>query len=195
MGEEERVRLRDGSTVIVRSVRPEDRDLFTAGFERMSQESRYRRFMSHKKKLSERELDFFTQLDHELHEAVGALDAATGDGAGVARMHRHPDDPSVAEAAVTVVDDWQGRGLGGVLLDRLTTRARELGVKHFEATLFTTNKAMLRLFEKLGCMRSHREDLEVLAIDVDLPVDAAADEALASALRSVAEGSSAVATV
>jgi RimJ/RimL family protein N-acetyltransferase len=189
--EEERVRLRDGSTVIVRPVRPADRDLFTSGFERMSGESRYRRFMSHKKKLSEQELDFFTRLDHDLHEAVGALDADTGEGAGVARMHRLPEDPSVAEAAVTVVDDWQGRGLGGVLLDRLTARARELGVKHFEATLFTTNRAMLRLFEKLGCMRSHREDLEVLAIDVELPVGESSD-ALDAALRSVAAGSSAV---
>jgi RimJ/RimL family protein N-acetyltransferase len=68
-------------------------------------------------------------------------------------------------------------------------------VRHFEATLFTRNKAMLRLFEKLGCMRSHREDLEVLAIDVELPVDLADDEALATALRSVAEGSSEVAAV
>src|SRR3954471_9713205 len=195
MSEGEHVQLRDGSTVIVRTVRPDDRELFVAGFERMSGESRYRRFMAHKKKLSDRELDFFTRLDHDLHEAIGALDAETGGGAGVARMHRRADDPSIAEAAVTVVDDWQGRGLGGVLLERLTARARELGVKHFEATLFTTNKAMLRLFEKLGCMRSHREDLEVLAIDVELPVDADADEALASALRSVADGSSAVATV
>jgi RimJ/RimL family protein N-acetyltransferase len=195
MDVEERVRLRDGSVVIVRPVRPDDRDLFRSGFERMSGESRYRRFMSHKKALSERELDFFTRLDHDLHEAIGALDAATGEGAGVARMHRRPDDPSIAEAAVTVVDDWQGKGLGGVLLERLTARARELGVRHFEATLFTRNKAMLRLFEKLGCMRSHREDLEVLAIDVELPVDLVDDEALATTLRSVAEGSSEVAAV
>src|SRR3954451_9879065 len=191
MGEEERVSLRDGSTVIVRPVRPEDRELFAAGFERMSGESRYRRFMSHKKKLSDRELDFFTRLDHDLHEAIGALDAETGAGAGVARMHRHPEDPSIAEAAVTVVDDWQGRGLGGVLLERLTARARELGVKHFEATLFTTNKAMLRLFEKLGCMRLEREGLDVLVIDVELPVSES-PEALSTALRSVAEGTSEV---
>jgi RimJ/RimL family protein N-acetyltransferase len=194
MGEEERVHLRDGSTVVVRPVRPEDRDLFVAGFERMSQESRYRRFMLQKKKLSEQELDFFTRLDHDLHEAIGALDAETGDGAGVARMHRYAHDPSVAEAAVTIVDDWQGRGLGGVLLERLTARARELGVRHFEATLFTSNKAMLRLFEKLGCMRSHREDLGVLAIDVELPIEEAG-EALSTALRSVADGSSEVAAV
>src|SRR5881275_593630 len=108
MDEEERVRLRDGSTVVVRPVRQEDRDLFVAGFERMSGESRYRRFMSHKKRLSDRELDFFTRLDHDAHEAIGALDVATGEGAGVARMHRSELDPSLAEAAVTVVDDWQG---------------------------------------------------------------------------------------
>src|SRR3954465_6030349 len=194
MGEEERVRLRDGSAVIVRPVRPEDRDLFTAGFQRMSGESRYRRFMSHKKKLSEQELDFFTRLDHDLHEAICAIDEVTGEGAGVARMHRRADDPRVAEAAVTVVDDWQGKGLGGLLLERLTARARELGVKHFEASLFTTNKAMLRLFEKLGCMRLEREGLEVLAIDVELPVEEAG-QAMSTALRSVADGSSAVTPV
>jgi RimJ/RimL family protein N-acetyltransferase len=193
MSDDEHVRLRDGSMVLVRPVRPEDRELFAEGFERMSGESRYRRFMSHKKKLSDRELDFFTELDHDRHEAIGAIDVATGEGAGVARMHRSEDDPSVAEAAVTVVDDWQGRGLGSVLLGRLVKRARELGVEHFEASLFTTNKAMLRLFERLGCMRSRREGLEVLAIDVALPVGEA-DEALSTALRSVAEGSSEVAT-
>jgi GNAT superfamily N-acetyltransferase len=150
--------------------------------------------MSHKKKLSDRELDFFTDLDHDRHEAIGAIDVATGEGAGVARMHRSEQEPEVAEAAVTVVDDWQGRGIGSLLLDRLTRRARELGIEHFEASLFTTNKAMLRLFERLGCMRSQREGLDVLTIDVALPVGEEEDEALSAALRSVAEGSAAVAS-
>jgi GNAT superfamily N-acetyltransferase len=176
----------------VRSVRPEDRDLFEAGFERMSGDSRYRRFMMYKKKLSERELDFFTRLDHDRHEAIGAIDVATGEGVGVARMHRSEDDPEVAEAAVTVIDDWQGRGLGSLLLDRLTARARELGVKRFDASLFTDNRAMLRMFQQLGCMRAQHEGLDVLAIDVQLPVGEN-DEALSSALRSVAEGSAEVA--
>jgi GNAT superfamily N-acetyltransferase len=190
---DETVRLKDGTSVLVRPVRPDDRELFVAGFERMSPESRYRRFMGHKRNLSERELDFFTRLDHDRHEAIGAIDVASGEGAGVARMHRSDGDPAVAEAAVTVVDDWQGRGLGSLLLDRLTKRARELGVHHFEASLFTTNKAMLHMFERLGCMRSQREGLDVLAIDVALSVDEG-DEALATALRSVAEGSAEVAT-
>lgn len=191
MGEEEHVRLHDGSRVLVRRVRPDDRELFVAGFERMSGESRYRRFMSHKKRLSDQELDFFTRLDHDLHEAIGAIDEATGDGVGVARMHRRDDDPEVAEAAVTVVDDWQGRGLGGLLLDRLSARARELGVKRFEASLFTTNRAMLTLFQRVGCTHAHRESLDVTTVDVELPVGDE-DEVLSTALRSVAEGSSAV---
>jgi RimJ/RimL family protein N-acetyltransferase len=188
---EQQAQLRDGSTVLVRPVRPDDRELFVAGFERMSGESRYRRFMSYKKKLSDRELDFFTHLDHDRHEAIGAIDVATGEGIGVARMHRREGDPELAEAAVTVVDDWQGRGLGSLLLNRLTERARELRVRRFEATLFTTNKAMLSLFERLGCMRSQRQGLDVLEIDVELPV-AESEGALSTALRSVAEGSTEV---
>jgi GNAT superfamily N-acetyltransferase len=189
---EELVRLKDGTSVLVRPVRPDDRELFVAGFERMSPESRYRRFMGHKQKLSERELDFFTRLDHDLHEAIGAIDVASGDGVAVARMHRHPDDPSLAEAAVTVVDDWQGRGLGSLLLERLTRRARELGVTHFDASLFTSNRAMLTLFQRLGCMKAHREDFQTMTIDVELPLGED-DEALGAALRSVADGSAAVA--
>jgi RimJ/RimL family protein N-acetyltransferase len=188
---EERVSLRDGSTVLVRPVRPDDRELFVAGWERMSSESRYRRFMSYKKKLSDRELDFFTHLDHDRHEAIGAIDVETGEGVGVARMHRSESDPELAEAAVTVVDDWQGRGLGGLLLRRLTDRAQELGVRRFEATLFTSNRAMLSLFQRLGCMRAQRQGLDVLEIDVELPVGET-EGALSTALRSVAEGSSEV---
>jgi RimJ/RimL family protein N-acetyltransferase len=191
VGDEERVILRGGYTVLIRPVRPDDRDLFMAGFERMSSESRYRRFMAYKKKLSERELDFFTHLDHDRHEAIGAIDVETGEGVGVARMHRSENDPELAEAAVTVVDDWQGRGLGGLLLGKLKDRAGELGVHRFEATLFTSNKAMLNLFQRLGCMRAERQGLDVLEIDVELPVGRS-EEALSTALRSVAEGSSEV---
>lgn len=191
VAEGEHVRLRDGARVLVRPVRPEDRPLFVAGFERMSEESRYRRFLSHKKKLSERELDFFTNLDHRRHEAIGAIDEATGEGIGVARMHLSDRDPEVAEAAVTVVDGWQGRGLGKLLLDRLTARARELGVHRFEASLLTNNRAMLTLFDHLGCMTAHRDSLDVMTIDVELPI-AEDGGALGAALRSVAEGEAAV---
>jgi GNAT superfamily N-acetyltransferase len=184
MGEET---LRDGSSVVVRDVRPDDRDLFVKGFESLSPESRYRRFMFHKKGLREEELDFFTQVDHRDHEALGAIDPATGQGIGVARMVRCEDDPSAAEAAVTVVDAWQGRGVGSLLLERLAERAREIGVRHFRATLQTGNRAMAALFGRLGSMRTRHGDGSQIDIDVELPVSAD-DDALAAALRSAASG-------
>ena len=68
----ERVRLRDGTEVIVRPVRAEDKPLFVAGWERFGEQSRYRRFMAAKQQLSVDELAFFTELDHVDHEAIGA---------------------------------------------------------------------------------------------------------------------------
>jgi GNAT superfamily N-acetyltransferase len=68
-------------------------------------------------------------VDHHDHEAIIALDPLTGEGVGVARYVRAGADPEVAEVAVTVVDDWQGRGLGRALLERLAARARREGVR------------------------------------------------------------------
>jgi GNAT superfamily N-acetyltransferase len=185
-GDGELVELRDGSCVRVRKVRADDRPLFVSGFSRLGPESRYRRFLFHKKLLRDDELDFLTQLDHRDHEAIGAIDEATGCGVGVARMVREGDGRSSAEAAVAVVDDWQGRGLGGLLLDRLTARARELGVERFTATLFTDSRSMMALFERLGCVQRRRHG-NVVAIEVDLPVERA-HGGLRDALRSAASG-------
>jgi GNAT superfamily N-acetyltransferase len=187
MESEEEVTLRDGSRVVLRPVRPDDRELFVAGFQHLSEESRMRRFLFYKKALGDRELDFLTSPDHEDHEAIGALDAETGKGVAVARMIRE-DDPAAAEAAVTVVDDWQGRGLGSLLLERLGDRAREIGVQRFTATLLTSNKAMLAAFHHLGCVRSHREaGGQEMTIDVEFPTSGGEDS-LAEALRSAAAG-------
>src|SRR5215217_5808390 len=90
------VDLPDGSEVIVRPVRPEDKPLFAAGWERFGEESRYRRFMGYKTALTPRELESFTELDHVDHEAIGALEPQTGEGLGVARYMRNPDRPDTA---------------------------------------------------------------------------------------------------
>ena len=176
--------LKDGATVVIRPVVAEDKPLFVAGFERFSEESRYRRFMSHKKRLTAAELAFFTELDHHEHEALGAIDPRTGEGLGVARYIRDPRDPSAAEAAVAVVDGWQGRGLGRALLDRLARRAVEEGVTHFTASLFTDNRDMLRLFQRLGEVEVTGRGGDTWEIDVELPVGAG----LGDALRAAAAG-------
>jgi GNAT superfamily N-acetyltransferase len=167
----ERVTLRDGSEAIVRPVAPEDKPLFVEGFQRFGEDSRYQRFLGFKKQLSAKELAFFTELDHETHEALAAIDPITGRGLGVARFIReHPGD-DWAEAAVAVVDSHQGRGLGRALLDRLAARAREVGVKRFCADLLTRNQAMLTLFDRVGELEVTRQGGEVTEIRADLPVE------------------------
>jgi GNAT superfamily N-acetyltransferase len=184
-GDEAVVTLRDGAKVLIRPVLPEDKALFVRGFERLGAESRYLRFMGSKKGLSSDELAFFTEIDHRDHDAVGALDPETGEGLGVARAVRVPGRPHAAEAAVAVIDAWQGRGLGGALLRALTARAIEHGIGCFTASLFTTNTSMLRLFERLGPVHVREHDGAAMQIDVELPVGG---EALRVALRSAATG-------
>jgi GNAT superfamily N-acetyltransferase len=184
----EKVRLRDGSQVRLRPVVPADRELFVAGFERFGMESRQARFLGLKKQLTAAELDFLTQVDHADHEAIGAIDPKTGAGVGVARMMRDPKCPGeCAEAAVAVVDEWQGRGLGGALLARLVARARELGIERFLAVLRTDNRSMLTLFQRTGDVRVRDREGGVTTIEVELPIDGP-DGALGAALRSAADG-------
>jgi RimJ/RimL family protein N-acetyltransferase len=182
----EYVTLRDGSEVIVRQVRPEDKPLFVAGWERFGEESRYKRFMGHKRRLTMDELVRFTEIDHVDHEAIGALDVRGREGLGVARYLRLPQRPEVAEVAVAVIDAWQGRGLGRVLLRRLTARAAEHRIHRFTASLFVDNRAMLALFERLGEVQVIGGEGRIADIDVELPVSAA--DALGIALRTAATG-------
>jgi GNAT superfamily N-acetyltransferase len=182
----ENVRLRDGSHVLIRPVRPDDKPLFVAGFERLSDESRYLRFMGYKKILSLRDLEFFTELDHEDHEAIGAIDPFTGEGLAVARYMRFADDPTSAEAALAVIDAWQGRGLGSALLERLVERAREQGIERFLATLLTDNKAMLALFQRIGDVAVLSHVGETIKIEIALRTED--DGALREALRAAARG-------
>jgi L-amino acid N-acyltransferase YncA len=184
MGEEE-VTLRDGSNVLIRPVEPADKELFVAAWDGFGEESRYRRFMGAKGSLSAKELAYLTEVDHVDHEALGARDAETGLGVGVARYVRLAQ-PEVAEAAVAVVDEWQHRGLGSELLDRLTIRARENGVERFHASLFATNRAMLALFEELGEIEVQSSGDGRIEIDVELPCEPSS--ILGAALRAAAKG-------
>ena len=134
--------------MIVRALERDDRPLVQAVFEQMGEEARYRRFLGFKKQLSARDLETLTAVDHHGHEALVALDAETGEAIGVARLIQEPGRPDTAEASVSVADVWQGRGLGGMLLERLVTRAREEGMRRFTAVLLTRNLAMLHLFER-----------------------------------------------
>jgi L-amino acid N-acyltransferase YncA len=179
----ERVMTRDGVQIAIRPIAPEDRGRLRAAFEHLGPETRYRRFLSPVEHLSERELSRLTVVDHHDHEALVALDRA-GELVGVARYIRLEDRSSVAEVAVTVADDWQGRGVGTALLSRLITRAKSAGIATFVASCLAYNEEMLTLFRDLGrSVRRTGSGAGVVEIEVELPAD---EEALRPALRAVA---------
>ena len=139
---------RDGKRVLIRSIQPDDKALIVAGLARMSEESRYHRFMSPKPGFTSAELAYLTEIDHHDHEALVAIDPSSGEAVGVARYVRLQEEPRVAEPAVAVIDDWQGLGLGSELLQRLIARAREEGVERFRAVVMRENRPMLNMLEQ-----------------------------------------------
>jgi RimJ/RimL family protein N-acetyltransferase len=148
--------LRDGSAVLIRQVRSTDAPLLADGFARLSPRSRRMRFLGAKTALSAADLRYFTEVDHHDHEAIGALSAADGRGVGIARYIRDADDPQAGEIAITVVDDWQGRGLGTELLSCLYDRARQAGIHRLTALLAAENVAMTGLARKMGACLAGR---------------------------------------
>jgi RimJ/RimL family protein N-acetyltransferase len=142
--------LRDGSAVLIRQVRSVDAPLLADGFARLSAASRQMRFLGVKKELSAAELRYLTDVDHHDHEALAALDQAGGHGVGIARYIRDADDPQAAEIAVTIVDDWQGRGLGTELLAQLSGRACQEGIRRFTALADPSNVAVAALLRNAG---------------------------------------------
>ena len=179
--------LWSGDRVVIRPIRADDKQWLLDVFHRLSPESRYRRFFSPVKELGESQLHYLTEVDHHTHEALVASDPKTGEGLGVARFIRSAPDATVAEVAVTVVDDWQGRGLGTELLHELADRAREEGVERFNATVLDSNRAMLEVFRELADVRVTGRDAGVVELLMDLPAEGI-PSALAHTVRAAASG-------
>jgi RimJ/RimL family protein N-acetyltransferase len=179
-------RLRDGQEILIRSIRPDDREELAEGMRRLSPESRYRRFFTPTSELSASELRYLTDVDHHDHEALVALEPDSGHGIGVARFVRSADDPELAEVAVAVADSWHNRGVATALLDRLTQRAREEGVRRFSAEILAENRPMLELIGELGDVTLRHLDHGALAVEIQLPpegIGAALRESLRAAAR------------
>jgi RimJ/RimL family protein N-acetyltransferase len=164
--------LRDGSAVLIRPVRGTDAPLVAGAFARLSERSRRLRFLGRKNTLTETELRYYTDVDHHDHEALGAVDHVRGGGVGIARYVRDRDDPGAAEIAVTIVDDWQGRGLGTELLARLSDRARQEGIHRFTALVAADNAAVAGLLRKSGAGLVRR-DHSTVEYEIDLTCEGA----------------------
>lgn len=192
----EPVTLPDGTRVAFRAIRPSDKQRLVAGFERLSPESRHRRFFGHKNELTTEELRYLTEFDGVNHFALGAVefrDGEEGDGVGVARFIRL-EDPEIAELAITVVDDKQGQGLGRLLIERLLVAAVDRGIKRARIHVLTTNEDALKLFERWSEHATVTTTGEVITIEFPIeergpPTEAiTAKEGFYAILRLVAQG-------
>ncbi len=163
------ISLRAGSQIRIRQGHSADRALLLQGFGRLSPESRYRRFLTSLTELSEPMVQYLTTIDHHDHEAIIALDEATGEGIGVARYVRNRTRPEAAEFAVTVVDDWQGQGVGTLLLEVLSARAREEGVTTFTALMLAANQEMMDVLTALAPVRIVDRELGTVEIEMQIP--------------------------
>ena len=182
--------LPDGGEVQLRPIRPEDKERLQAGLRRLSPRSRYRRFLSEPETLSPKELRYLTEVDQVDHLAWVAFDPRQPDepGLGVARCVRLADEPQVAEVAVTVVDEHQGRGLGTLLLGVLGAAAAAQGIRAFRGFVLASNHDMLEILTQLGAQVGEREGAASwFEVPVRRDLDQLPDSPLARAFRALAE--------
>jgi GNAT superfamily N-acetyltransferase len=164
-----RVRLADGTEIALRPLRPGDGSLLEAGFDRLSDRSRYRRFLAPVPHLTQSMLAFLTSVDGVNHRAWGAVvtEPSGPVPAGVVRWVRIPNDPAVADMAITVIDDYQGRGLGRLLQDVAVLDAFACGVERFEGVVLGENVASRRMLARGGA-RLRPDGGGVLAFTLEL---------------------------
>jgi RimJ/RimL family protein N-acetyltransferase len=144
-------RLPDGAPVVIRPIRPDDKGMLSDGLRRLSPQSAQRRFLTPKRTFSRAELRYLTEVDGRDHVALVAEYPCypVRRLIAVARFVRLEDAPDAAEVAVTVADEWQGRGLGSVLGAHLSHLARNRGIRRFTATMASENTPAHRLMAKL----------------------------------------------
>lgn len=143
--------LNDGTRVVVRRIRPDDKPHLSTALGRLSDESARLRFLTPKPRFTGSELRYLTEVDFRDHYAVVATPADRPDLLlGVARWIRDAKHPVEAEAAVVVADHLQGQGLGRALGGVIADAARERGIRRFTATMLPENVAVQRLFASIS---------------------------------------------
>jgi RimJ/RimL family protein N-acetyltransferase len=164
-----KTKLRDGTRILIRPLQLEDREDLVRGFEKLSMGSRRFRFLTPIRKLSQYQLRSLIEVDHLNHVAVGVKDIGRPGKPGIAvgRFVRLEEESLTAEFAITVIDEYQKRGLGTLLLELLLRAAQERGIEVLQGFLLDDNLAMIRLLERFGAVIK-RDSGNVL--QADLPV-------------------------
>lgn len=164
--------LKDGTAVVIRAIRYDDRTSIRAAFSNLDRESVYTRFFTYKKGLTDAELGQITDVDFD---RVVALVATTpiGDGEKLIGGGRYFSAVArgSAELAFMTADDFHGRGIAGLLLRHLARIGREQGVLRFEADVLAQNQAMLAVFRRSGLSMKERPEGNVVHITLSLKAD------------------------
>lgn len=166
--------------ICIRPVTREDRERVLNGLRSISVRTSYHRFFTPSFYPNEEQLRYLTEVDGVRHVALGAVDCteAGEPGVGVARYVRLPESPAIAEAAVLVVDAYQGQGVGSVLLAALSRHGAAHGVERFRAYVMEDNKPFLNSLKRLGAVDERVQDG---VVQIDLPTCADASDVPATA--------------
>ena len=170
-------RLRNGTAVLIRAIRPDDRQRIIDAFHKLEQETIYTRFFSAKKELTEADLGRIDAADFE-HAVVlvATLPSGTDEiiiGGGAYTVLDRPGEPKTAEVSFTVEEDYHGQGLSGLFMRLLTQIGREHGIQRFEAEVLAGNVAMLKVFQRSGLPMSKQVEDGVVHVAMDLDKAAA----------------------
>ena len=160
--------LRDGRRIEIRALRPDDRANMLAAVAHLSAQSLYRRFFGVKRDFSEKEKAFYLNVDFVSHVALVVTIEEGGRTDIVGGARYIVVQPSTAEVAFAVVDEFQGQGIGTTLIRHLTLLARKAGLKEFIAEVLPENAAMLKVFEKSGLNVLTRRDARVVRVRLQI---------------------------
>lgn len=160
--------LRDGTPVEIRALRPDDEADMLAAIERTGPQSLQSRFFVMKRHFSEKERAFFLDVDFSNHVALAALVEEQGRPAIVGGGRYVVTDPGRAEMAFVVVDAWQGRGIGTLLLRHLIAIAREHGMRELTAEVLADNASMRKVFAKSDFKLARGDDPRTVRLALDL---------------------------
>ena len=161
--------LRDGSQIEIRALRHDDEADMLAAIERTSAQSLQRRFFVMKRHFSEKELAFFMDIDFKNHVAIVATAEEPGPRTIIAGGGRYiVFEPGRAEMAFVVIDSWQGRGIGSILMRHLIKLANDAGLQELTAEVLPENTAMLKVFGKYGFKPAARRDPQTVHLVLKL---------------------------
>ncbi len=160
--------MADGTRVLIRPIKPEDEEKHFAFFHSLSRQTNYYRFFSYRKKLSHEQITRFTQIDYDREMAIIALVEENDQEKtiGVNRLAYYPQEDRY-EFALVVTDDWQDKGVGKILMEKLLYIARDRQIKTIYGNILAENSKMIQFCLRFG-FKEYLSEGEVVLVKLDL---------------------------